>query len=69
MEVKGAQLLHSLDGTKHHPFVTPGPSRSLWSDLLVTSEFSEGVLRRPPLSQEGEGPGSGCFRLSSVGRS
>ena len=24
MEVRGAQLLHSLDGTKHHPFVTPG---------------------------------------------
>ena len=24
MEVGGAQLLHSLDGTKYHSFVTPG---------------------------------------------
>ena len=24
MEVRSAQLLHSLDGTKHHPFVTAG---------------------------------------------
>ena len=22
MEVRGAQNIHSLDGTKHHPFVT-----------------------------------------------
>ena len=24
MEVRGAQNIHSLDGTKHHPDVTPG---------------------------------------------
>ena len=24
MEVRGAQNIHSLKGTKNHPFVTPG---------------------------------------------
>ena len=41
LEDSGAQLLHSLDGTKNHPFVTPGR----YILILMTSEFSKTLLR------------------------
>ena len=40
-------IIHSLDGTKHHPFVTPGGSNSLETlDLgrLGISEWKTGDL-------------------------
>ena len=32
MEVRGAQNIHSQDGTKNHPFVTPGHQ---WFEFMV----------------------------------
>ena len=53
MEVRGAQLLHSLDGTKHHPFVTPGCSFFIEEKIMIvpmplcchaTLEFYQALL-------------------------